>query len=178
MSLPSKARVASRYINAGVTFREGPSPIKDHPKTSNATRLALCDSSVVEAPHKSDMFFSEIEKWRYHTRGRRPRRLKNPVLEYVRPGAGDNCIIGFLDFHLMGEFEDGKKMWFLDYMKTRGEFRGQRVASRLMSEFFKRHVKSGDIVNFGRMMQKQIGHLREKMQRKYPDVEIIGHRYY
>lgn len=161
-----------------MTFREGPSPIKDHPKTSSATRLALCDSSVTEQPKKSDKFFSEIEQWRRYTKGRSRRRLKKPILEYVHPGAGDNCIIGFLDYHIQANLDGGRTWWYLDYMKTRSNFGGQKVASRLMDEFFRRHVKAGDVVDFGRMMQKQIGHLKEKMQKTYPDVEVKGYRYY
>lgn len=178
MKKPCEIRVASRYVEASVTFREGPSPIKDHPKTSRATRLALCDSSVVEGPLKSDKFFSEIEQWRRHTKGRNRRRLKKPILEYVHPGAGDNCIIGFLDFHIQAKLDNGGTWWYLDYMKTRSEFGGQKVASRLMGEFFRRHVKAGDIVDFGRVMRKQVGHLKEKMQKKYPEVEVTGYRYY
>ena len=66
-------------------------------------------------------------------------------------------------------------MWYIDYMKTRGDSKGQGVASKLMDEFFERYVDpDGGYVHFGKMMRKEIGHLKDKMAKKYPNVGVIG----
>ena len=85
------------------------------------------------------------------------------------PGVSDNCVIGFLDFHKYGD-----KGWYIDYVKTRGDKGGQKVASQLVDEFFKRYAEPGGMVHFGKMMQPQIGHLKDKMEKQYPDVSVIG----
>ena len=39
-------------------------------------------------------------------------------------------------------------------------------------------VEPGSVVDFGKMMQKQIGHLKRKMEDKHPEVEVIGRVWY
>ena len=63
-------------------------------------------------------------------------------------------------------------------MKTRGDKGGTGTASKLVDEFFTRVASSGDTVNFGKMMNPKIGHLKDKMAKKYPDMEVIGNKYY
>ena len=87
------------------------------------------------------------------------------------PGVSDACVIGFLDFHKYGD-----NGWYIDYMKTRGDKGGQGTASKLVDEFFKRYAKPGGMVHFGKMMRKEIGHLKDKMEKQYPDVNVIGAR--
>ena len=49
------------------------------------------------------------------------------------------------------------------------------MASRLVDEFFNRYVTDPGVhVHFGKMMRKEIGHLKDKMAEKYPDVNVIG----
>ena len=59
-------------------------------------------------------------------------------------------------------------------MKTRGDASGQGVASKLIDEFFTRYAKPGSVIHFGKMMRKEIGHLKDKMEKQYPDVTVIG----
>ena len=63
-------------------------------------------------------------------------------------------------------------------MKTRGDKGGQGTASKLVDEFFTRIASAGDTVHFGKMMRQEIGHLKDKMAKKYPDMEVIGAKYY
>jgi GNAT superfamily N-acetyltransferase len=165
-------------LTEDVSFRELDSPLS-YPRAyrNNVKRLAYCDSSVTEPPAHHDAYFKEWERWRRRTRT--GRKLKKPVLEEIVPGVSDVCIIGFLDYHDDGKTSDGKQIWYIDYMKTRSDSRGKGVASKLIDEFFSRHVDpDGGYVQFGRMMREEIGHLKDKMAEKYPNVTITGAAYY
>ena len=163
-------------LNEAVEFREVDSPL-DYHRAGNVKRLALCDTSVTDPPHESDYYFADVQEWeRYGTTGR---RLKKPRKGPIVPGVDDDCVIGFLDYHLMGTTDEGKPMLYIDYMKTRGEFGGQKVASRLVDEFFARYApEPGSYVHFGKMMHPSIGHLKDKMAEKYPEHDVIGGVYY
>jgi len=155
-------------------FHELDSPLK-YSRSGNVKRLAYCDVTVTE-PSKDDRYFDEIQEWeRYGTRGQ---RLKKPRKGEIIPGVSNICIIGFLDYHSQGKTSGGKEMWYIDYVKSRGDSSGQGVASKLVDEFFDRHVEPGSHVHFGKIMRKEIGHLKEKMAKKYPDVTVIGARNY
>lgn len=159
-------------ISEGIEFRELDSPLR-YNRAMNVKRLALCDTSVKEpnlAPSgrpSHDMYFNEKPEFEYW--GRNGRRLKKPRRVGVTPGVSDVCVIGFLDFH-----EYGENGWYIDYMKTRGDKMNQGIASQLMDEFFKRYAKPGGMIHFGKMMRQEIGHLKDKMAKKYPDVNVIG----
>jgi hypothetical protein len=154
-------------LQEGVEFRELDSPLR-YSRAGNVKRLALCDTSV-EDPNttKRDAYFNPEQEWEY--RGRSGRKLKKPRKGQMVPGVSDNCVIGFLDFHKYGD-----SGWYIDYMKTRGDKGDQKVASQLVDEFFKRYAEPGGMVHFGKMMQPQIGHLKDKMEKQYPDVSVIG----
>jgi len=159
-------------LGEGVEFRELDSPLT-YRRASNIKRLALCDTSVKE-PNMSptgkpmrDAYFNEYQEWDHY--GRSGRRLKKPRKGQMVPGVSDICVIGFLDFHKYGD-----NGWYIDYMKTRGDKGGQGTASKLVDEFFKRYAKPGGMVHFGKMMRQEIGHLKDKMAEKYPDVDVIG----
>jgi len=157
-------------------FHELDSPLK-YSRSSNVKRLAYCDSSVTEPPAGRDPYFKEYQEMeRYGASGR---RLKKPRPGEIIPGVSNVCIIGFLDYHDYGKTSDGKQMWYIDYMKTRGDATGQGVASKLMDEFFERYVDpDGGYVHFGKMMRKEVGHLKDKMEKRYPGVTVIGAKNY
>ena len=159
-------------LTEGVEFRELDSPLT-YNRASGVKRLALCDTSV-EAPHARpdgkparDAYFNPEQEWERY--GRSGRRLKKPRKGQMIPGVSDACVIGFLDYHKYGD-----NGWYIDYMKTRGDKGGQGTASKLVDEFFKRYAKPGGMVHFGKMMRQEIGHLKDKMAEKYPDVNVIG----
>jgi len=162
----------SEVLSEGIEFRELDSPLT-YNRARNVKRLALCDTSVEEPNMSSagkpmrDAYFNEYQEWDYY--GTSGRRLKKPRKGQMVPGVSDVCVIGFLDFHEYGE--DG---WYIDYMKTRGDKAGQGTASKLIDEFFKRYAKPGGMIHFGKMMRKEIGHLKDKMEKQYPDVNVIG----
>jgi len=155
---------------AGMQFRKLKSPLK-YMRASNVQRLALCDTSVSEPPDKHDTYFAEIEQWR--TRGRGGRKLKKPVLEEIIRGVDDNCIVGFLDYHKMGE-----NYWYIDYLKTRQDKRGAGYARKLVEEFYKEFAKPGGTIHWGKMMREEVGHLKDSMAKKYPEVDSIGAVYW
>ena len=159
-------------MTEGIEFRELDSPLT-YARARNVKRLALCDTSV-EEPNMSpsgkpmrDAYFSEYQEIERY--GKSGRRLKKPRPGKIVPGVSDVCVIGFLDFHKYGD-----NGWYIDYMKTRGDKGGQRVASQLVDEFFKRYAKPGMLIHFGKMMRQEIGHLKDKMEKQYPDVDVIG----
>jgi hypothetical protein len=47
-----------------------------------------------------------------------------------------------------------------------------------MEEFFARYAKPGGKIHFGKMMAPSIGHLKDKMEKQYPDVTVIGAKNY
>ena len=164
-------------ISENIEFRELDSPLT-YSRSRNVKRLALCDTSVKDpnlrpdGTAQRDPYFNEYQEWeRYGVSGR---RLKKPRKGQLVPGVSDACVIGFLDYHKEGTTSDGNDMWYIDYMKTRGDKGGQGTASNLVDEFFTRIAKSGDHVHFGKMMRKEIGHLKDKMAKRYPDMHVIG----
>ena len=163
-------------LTESVTFHELDSPLV-YGRSRNVKRLAYCDASVTEPPEGHDTYFTEYQRMeRYGSSGR---RLKKPRKGELIPGVSNVCIIGFLDYHDYGKTSDGKQMWYIDYMKTRGDSTGRGVASKLIDEFFERYVDpDGGYVHFGKMMRKEIGHLKDKMAEKYPNVTVIGARNY
>lgn len=159
-------------LSESVEFHELDSPLVYH-RSGNVKRLAYCDTSVTEPPLGRDPYFKEYQEMERY--GRSGRRLKKPRPGKIVPGVSNVCVIGFLDYHHYGKTSEGKDMWYIDYMKTRGDSKGQGVASKLIDEFFERYVDpDGGYVHFGKMMRKEIGHLKDKMAKKYPNVEVIG----
>ena len=162
-------------LSESVEFRTLDSPLK-YGRASNIKRIALCDTSVIEPNPSRDAYFNEYQEMeRYGVSGR---RLKKPRKGQLVPGVSDACVIGFLDYHRQAKTRDGNDMWYIDYMKTRGDKGGQGTASKLIDEFYNTVAKPGDQVHFGKMMRKEIGHLKDKMVDKYPEINTIGARNY
>ena len=152
-------------LTESVEFHELDSPLK-YNRARNVKRLAYCDSSVTEPPSGRDAYFKEYQEMEHY--GSSGRRLKKPRKGDLIPGVSNVCIVGFLDFH-----RDGNG-WYIDYLKTRGDHRGQGVASELVDDFFRRYAEPGETIHFGKMMRKEVGHLKDKMAEKYPDMNVIG----
>ena len=171
----------NEILNESVEFRELKSPLR-YSRASNVKRIAYCDMSVKDQNLRpdgkpvNDPYFNEYQEWERY--GRTGRRLKKPRKGKLVPGVSDVCVIGFLDYHQYGTASDGSKMWYIDYMKTRGDTRGQGIASKLIEYFYETVVEPGDHVHFGKMMRKEIGHLKDKMVKQYPEVTTIGARNY
>ena len=158
-------------LSEGVEFIELDSPL-EYDRARNVKRLALCDKSISEPVKGRDFGFNDDQEW--ETRTRTGRRLKKPRKGKFNPGVSDVCIIGFLDYHSQGKTRDGKEMWYIDYMKTRSDKGGQRIASQLIDQFYSTTAQPGDHVHFGKMMRKEIGHLKDKMVKQHPDITTIG----
>ena len=166
---------ALSLLSEGVEFHELDSPL-DYSRATNVKRIAYCDNTVTEPTDKRDAYFKEFQEWeRYGSSGR---RLKNPRKGKLIPGVSNVCIIGFLDYHSQGKSGDGAQMWYIDYMKTRGDSTGQGVASKLIDNFYETIAKPGDHVHFGKMMRKEIGHLKDKMVDAHPEITTIGAKYF
>jgi hypothetical protein len=155
----------------GVEFIELDSPLA-YTRASNIKRLALCDTSISEPVKGRDFGFNDDQEWDHY--GTSGRRLKKPRKGRLNPGVSDVCIIGFLDYHNRGTTSGGKEMWYIDYMKTRSDKGGQKIASQLIDQFYSTIAQPGDHVHFGKMMRKEIGHLKDKMVKQHPDITTIG----
>jgi hypothetical protein len=142
------------------------SPLAYH-RASNIKRLALCDTDITDPPKPDDAYFARTERWRRYSK-RGGRRLKKPVLEEIIPGVDDNCIAVFLDYHEYGD--DG---YYIDYVKTRRDLQGKGYASAIIDYFYEMHSKA-KLIHWGKLMRKEMGHLLQKMKKKYPNIESIG----
>ena len=163
-------------LNEGVEFRTLDSPLK-YNRYGDIKRIAYCDSSVINPPEGRDPYFKEWERWR--KRSSTGRKLKKPKLEEIVPGVSDVCIIGFLDYHKSYTYQDsGNASWYIDYMKTRADFKEQKIARKLIEYFYETVPKPGDEVDFGKMMHPAIGHLKDSMVEKYPNIKTRGGAYY
>ena len=174
-SAKSREELNEGLIKEGTEFRTLDSPLT-YSRARNVKRIAYCDSSVTEPPAQRDQYFKEWERWRRRTKT--GRKLKKPKLEEIVPGVSDVCIIGFLDYHQATKNSDGSTYWYIDYMKTRGDSQGRGVASKLIDQFYETVPQPGDSVTFGKMMREEIGHLKDKMAEKYPEIDTIGAVYY
>jgi len=170
-----RACVRELLLNEGIEFRTLDSPLQ-YNRAGNVKRIALCDTSVEEPNPSRDAYFNEYQEMeRYGVSGR---RLKKPRKGQLVPGVSDDCVIGFLDYHKKAKNSDGSSYWYIDYMKTRGDKGKTGVASKLIDRFYETVAQPGDNVSFGKMMRKEIGHLKDKMKDKYPEVDTIGSVYY
>lgn len=164
-------------LSESVEFHEVDSPLY-YNRASNVKRLALCDTSVdtrhlrPDGEPQRDTYFNDQDEWTSY--GNSGRRLKKPRKTGIIPGVADACVIGFLDYHKDYDKSDGSTSWYIDYMKTRGDKGGQGTASKLVDEFFSRIAADGDTVHFGKMMSPAIGHLKDKMEKQYPDMDVLG----
>ena len=164
-----------RLLKESTEFRELQSPLK-YGRATDVKRIAYCDVNVTEPPAHQDAYFKEWEKWRKYSKA--GKRLKKPKLDEIVPGVSDVCIIGFLDYHQQTKSSDGSTFWYIDYMKTRGDAQGTGIASKLIDQFYSTVAQPGDHVHFGKMMREEIGHLKNKMEEKYPEIDSIGAVYY
>ena len=168
-------KYVKEVLTEGVEFRTLDSPLT-YNRAGNVKRIALCDTSVTEPNPSRDAYFNEYQEMeRYGASGR---RLKKPRKGQLVPGVSDACVIGFLDYHKEAKLESGTTFWYIDYMKNRSDMRGQGSASQLIEKFYDTIPQPGDYVNFGKMMQPAVGHLKDKMAEKYPEIKTKGAKYF
>lgn len=117
---------------------------------------------------------------KYRNGGRVLRLLLTDTSAPPRPPGKDSYFgdldphaVAFLDFHALGQ--DG---WYIDYMNTRRDVRGQKHARMLVEAFYERYVKPGQEVNWGQMMEASVGTLWKSMKAKYPEVSSYGKVYW
>ena len=155
-----------KFLKESQEFVEMDSPLTYH-RASNVKRLALRDPSI-EPPYRGDFGFADQYTYRNPRTGRMTKKR-----HLGAPGAGDD-IIGFLDFHDMGETSTGKSYFYIDYMKTRREYKEQGVATRLLEEFIRRYAPEPSIINFGKIQNPEMYSIYEKIKEKYPEHNISG----
>jgi len=155
-----------QFLKESQEFVEMDSPLF-YNRASNVKRLALRDPSI-EPPYRGDFGFADQYTYRNPRTGR---MTKKRHLE--APGAGDD-IVGFLDFHDMGETSTGKSYFYIDYMKTRREHKEQGIATRLLEEFIRRYAPEPSIINFGKIQNPGMYSIYEKIKEKYPEHNISG----
>ena len=156
-----------KFLKEGQEFVEEKSPLR-YDRASNVKRLALRDDSI-EPPYRGDFGFADQYTYRNPRTGR---MTKKRHLE--APGAGDD-IIGFLDYHDMGETSEGKAYLYIDYMKTRREHKEQGIATRLIEELISRYAaEPGSTIHFGKIQNPGMYSIYEKIKEKYPEHNIMG----
>ena len=155
-----------QFLKESQEFVEMDSPLT-YNRAGNVKRLALRDPSI-EPPYRGDFGFADQYSYRNPRTGR---MTKKRHLE--APGAGDD-IVGFLDFHDMGETSTGKSYFYIDYMKTRREHKEQGIATRLLEEFIRRYAPEPSIINFGKIQNPGMYSIYEKIKEKYPEHNISG----
>jgi ribosomal protein S18 acetylase RimI-like enzyme len=155
-----------QFLKESQEFVEMDSPLT-YNRAGNVKRLALRDPSI-EPPYRGDFGFADQYSYRNPRTGR---MTKKRHLE--APGAGDD-IVGFLDFHDMGETSTGKSYFYIDYMKTRREHKEQGIATKLLDEFIRRYASEPSIINFGKIQNPGMYSIYEKIKEKYPEHNISG----
>jgi ribosomal protein S18 acetylase RimI-like enzyme len=155
-----------QFLKESQEFVEMDSPLT-YNRAGNVKRLALRDPSI-EPPYRGDFGFADQYSYRNPRTGR---MTKKRHLE--APGAGDD-IVGFLDFHDMGETSTGKSYFYIDYMKTRREHKEQGIATKLLDEFIRRYAPEPSIINFGKIQNPGMYSIYEKIKEKYPEHNISG----
>ncbi len=161
-------------LSEDIEFRMLDSPLKYH-RQSGIKRIAYCDTTVTE-PTKDrwDPYFVAKQEWitrSLHTGKRLKKKRKGDFI----PGVSDNCVLGFLDYGHYTDTRKGGTYWYIDYLKVRGDHRGERISSKLVEYFFENVIdQEKDAVTFGKMMRQEVGTLMRRMQAKYPDMDING----
>lgn len=103
----------------------------------------------------------------------------------------DPSVVGFLDFH------KAPYGYYIDYMSIRPDMRRKGYARKLVEKFYaglmpeakKRHkayerarakgpLGSLLTVDWGKMMQAEIGKLMGEMKKRHPDIDTIGKAWY
>ena len=155
-----------QFLKESQEFVEERSPLR-YDRASNIQRLALRDDSI-EPPYRGDFGFADQYTYRNPRTGRMGKKR-----HLEAPGAGDD-IIGFLDYHDMGETSEGNAYLYIDYMKTRREHKQQGVATKLLDEFIRRYASEPSIINFGKIQNPGMYSIYEKIKEKYPEHNISG----
>jgi len=150
--LKMAARVAARK-QAGISFREMPSPLKYN--EGKAKRLALCateEHPETWGPVKGEQLMDET--------------IRNPRSYYYKQ---DPCIVAFVDFIPF----DGDSI-FIAYINTRDLARKKGYATKLIEEFYKRYGKDVKepygVMHWGKVMSRGAQSLYKKMDKKHPDI--------
>ena len=155
--------------NLGPQFvHQGKSPL-DYASSTwiKPERFALVDPSVGEPPTKEFGFVDRNRK--LYTNPETGRRWKNPRT-VVDPGAAPGTI-AFVDYEPPGA---RKHSLFINYTKTRNDFRNQGHSTRLIDELIKRHP--GANVDFGKVMNENMAKVMDKTQALNPDREPFHYK--
>jgi hypothetical protein len=145
---------------------QGISPLT-YRHTTPVLRYGLVDEGASPPPPSATYFAKTSYKQR-----RNPetgREWKTPRIVTV-PGAKAGTV-AFVDWHPCGY-----DCLYIDYLAVRSDLRGQHLASALMRSFFRdivvRHEKT--TVDWGDMMEPQIGALKKAMEKLYPAIRQYG----
>ena len=138
-------------------------------------RLLIVDKEATDAP-EGTKYYKTVERWR--TWSKKGGRLKKPVLDEVIPGAPPHTV-GFLDYHIDQRDSEGNPTGvYLDYLHVRNDQRGKGHARLLIQEIVDRHPTL-EFLDFGKMMQEEIGHLKDWFENKYRGkIHVVGRKWY
>lgn len=152
-----------RYASSSLTVEYlGQSPLVYH-RSGDVRRLAVVDPAAPPPP-KGDFYFADVPRNIYT--GKNGRRLKKPRIE-VTPGAALGTV-AFLDYH---EYGSGI---YVDYMKTRQDYRGRGLVRQLVDELLRVHPNI-TFLHFGRMTHSTIGKIYDELVKR-GGVSLAGHK--
>lgn len=144
----------------------GKSPLEYQGYTHTKYRLALIDKTVPEAK-PNHMFYTDYTRMRRYSK--RGGRLKKPVVDEFVEG-GPPHMVAFQDWEYYGD----KKAIYLNYVHVRHDMRGRGYAKKLIQGLIDMHPDL-ELLHFGKMMQPEIGHIKDVLEKKYEgQITIIG----
>lgn len=159
--------MAGRYAGAVEVEDQGRSPLV-YNRSESVRRLAAVDRAA-PAPAGGDTYFAETS--RSVRTGKGGRLLKRPRVE-VTPGAAPGTV-AFLDYH-----EYGPRGLYIDYMKTRQDYRGRGLARRLVDELIARHPDLA-LLHFGKLMNPTVGKIFAEAEKRYgATISFASQKYY
>jgi hypothetical protein len=101
-------------------------------------------------------------------RSKTGKQLKNPKVEKT-PGAGSNSA-GFVDYEKHGD------AIHIHYMRTRNHLQGSGIAQKALETMISSNKPSS--INFGKMMEPEVGHIKQKIEKNHPDIDVRGKVWY
>lgn len=144
---------------------QGISPLA-YRHTTPVLRYGLVEDSP--SPPFDATYFTETS-YKQRKNPETGRTWKVPRIVVV-PGAKRGTL-AFVDWHSCGY-----DCVYIDYLAVRPDRRGEHLASALTQAFFRNIVEAHEkaVVDWGEMMEPQIGSLKNKMAALYPDRQHYG----
>jgi GNAT superfamily N-acetyltransferase len=149
-----------------MSLYEEPSPLA-YKHGYAVVRFGLLERDLIDVPFdRCDVYFAATErKERYGKNGRRLRVPRVETISGARPGT-----LAWVDWHRPSADEV-----YIDFMKTRSDWRSRGAGQQLIEAFYARVVVNGILVNWGRVVHEHAWKIKQRMERAHPSVRHVGH---